>query len=155
MAALWNVVSSPLRRLSVGIGLMSPTEEETKCEDKEPLKSSVVSIFPPQVSTENPSPKLVVPQAHPAAKKKKALSEVTNKGSLAVNFKAQKSKPVSSKAKIKVVAKPVNHQALLKVKQERLRTTLRKKHKAGFYSQANLEDRAWKGKGTEAEPISF
>ena len=29
----------------------------------------------------------------------------------------------------------------------------RKKHKKGFYSISNLEARAWKGKGTAADPM--
>ena len=53
-----------------------------------------------------------------------------------------KSKPVDPK-----VAKKV------KVKLERLRMSRRKKHKKGFYNQGNLESIAWKGKGTEADPV--
>ena len=56
----------------------------------------------------------------------------------------------SFKGKGKVDAKEARR---VRVKLERLRMSLRKKHKKGYYNIRNLELMAWKGQGSETDPV--
>ena len=164
MALIWNaVVATPLKRLSIGIGLL-PSDEETKCEDdlnkcstdKEVLPSAfvcanVAEMAEDQASndttahsatTELPAKKA----ARKAANSKKANTQKSSKSkeSFAVNLKAKsapkataakKAAPVSKATKGKSASSSSSdasgYNARLKVKQERLRTSNRKKHRVG------------------------
>jgi hypothetical protein len=165
MALIWNaVVATPLKRLSIGIGLL-PSDEETKCEDdlnkcstdKEVLPSAFVCANVAETAEDQASNDTTAHSATTELPAKKAARKAANskkantqksKESFAVNLKAKsapkataakKAAPVSKATKGKSASSSSSssssdasgYNARLKVKQERLRTSNRKKHRVG------------------------
>lgn len=121
MAALWNLVTSPLKRLSVGVGILSP---------------SMADDFKALENNAHAGPAVARPGA--ARKPSSSSSCSTKKAGDGENSARQANVLSGGKAAKKVAKKEsfgVNHKkapALVKVKSEKMRSSLRKKsHKAG------------------------
>jgi len=175
MAGLWNMITSPLRRLS---GVPDPeliasapspsalfkteSSKENICKPAESTEAKIlasstsVSPLTQSIQKQNAINEIKTEKAKKAqprdlmGKKQPARRKSVSSGSKQAKCADRMAKSMKTKTNKETAKK------LVKVKSEKLRSSLRAKtHKVGFYAVRNLENLAWKGQGTESDPITF